>query len=80
MASMLFPLNDLRAIEHKGTITFGLRLPCVAAVDGNAVTVVRQGLFQQFGQKHRLHPAIHTQLFLQRHRTTAGSGRLSSGW
>ena len=39
MPSMLLPLNDLGAIEHNGTVTFGLWLPWVSAADGNTVSV-----------------------------------------
>lgn len=39
MPSMLLPLSDLGAIEHNGTVTFGLWVPWVSGVDGNTVTV-----------------------------------------
>jgi maltooligosyltrehalose trehalohydrolase len=39
MPASLLPLSDLGAIEHNGTVTFGLWLPWVSAPDGNAVTV-----------------------------------------
>ena len=50
MPSTLLPLSDLGAIEHNGTVTFGLWLPWVSAADGNAVTVKiihEQDQFQQ---------------------------------
>jgi len=39
MPATLLPLGTLGAIESTGTVTFGLWLPWVSAVDGNAVTV-----------------------------------------
>jgi maltooligosyltrehalose trehalohydrolase len=39
MALNLLPLGTLGAVEVNGAVTFGLWLPWVSAVDGNAVTV-----------------------------------------
>jgi len=39
MPPSLLPLSVLGAVEANGTVTFGLWLPWVSAVDGNAVTV-----------------------------------------
>src|SRR6185437_3152973 len=51
MASILLPLSDLGAIEHNGTVTFGLWLPWVSAADGNTVTVKIIHEHDQFQQR-----------------------------
>src|SRR5437016_11880267 len=39
MPASLLPLGDLGAMENNGTVTFGLWLPWISAVDGNAVSL-----------------------------------------
>src|ERR1035437_5262958 len=39
MSVNLLPLGSLGAVEQNGTVTFGIWLPWVSAVDGNTVTL-----------------------------------------